>query len=68
MVDCIDCHMLRIVKSAWGDAKAYTSDVRAHLWAIDPEAISQFSEDDTEAISQVSYEFCFFGVSLRPRY
>jgi len=29
----------------------------AHLWAIDPDAISQFSEDGKEAISQVSLDF-----------
>ena len=57
LVDCIDCHMPRIVKSAWGDAEAYTGDIRAHLWAIDPDAVSQFSEDGTEAISQVSLDF-----------
>jgi len=49
--------MHRIVKSAWGNAEAYTGDIRAHLWAIDPDAISQFSEDGKEAISQVSLDF-----------
>ena len=57
MVDCIDCHMPRITKSAWGDADAYTGDIRTHLWAIDPYATSQFSEDGTTAISQVSLDF-----------
>jgi hypothetical protein len=57
VVDCIDCHMPKIVKSAVGDAEAYLGDVRAHLWAIDVDAVSQFSEDGTEAISQVSLDF-----------
>ncbi len=57
MVDCIDCHMPRITKSAWGDADAYTGDIRTHLWAIDPYATSQFSEDGKTAISQVSLDF-----------
>ncbi len=57
VVDCIDCHMPRIVKSAWGDADAYTGDIRSHLFAIDPDAASQFSEDGKTAISQVSLDF-----------
>ena len=57
LVDCIDCHMPRIVKSAQGDAAAFTGDIRSHLWAIDPDAVSQFSEDGSTAISQVSLDF-----------
>ena len=56
-VDCIDCHMPRIVKSALGDAEAFTGDIRSHLWAIDPDAVSQFTEDGSFAISQVSLDF-----------
>ena len=54
---CIDCHMARIVKSAWGDAKEFTGDIRAHLWAIDPNATAQFTADGKQAISQVSLDF-----------
>ena len=57
MVDCVDCHLPRIVKSAVGNADGYTGDIRAHLWAIDPEATSQFSEDGSAAISQVTLDF-----------
>ena len=32
-------------------------DIRAQLWAIDPYAISQFSEDGYAAISQNSLDF-----------
>ena len=49
--------MPRITKSAVGNAEAYTGDIRAHLWAIDPDAASQFSEDGSSAISQVSIDF-----------
>jgi hypothetical protein len=55
-VDCIDCHMPFLVKSALADADAYTGDIRVHLWAIDPDAISQFSEDGKTAISQISLD------------
>ena len=57
LVDCIDCHMPRIVKSAVGNADAFTGDIRTHMWAIDPDAVSQFSEDGTTAISQISLDF-----------
>jgi hypothetical protein len=57
LVNCIDCHMPRIVKSAWGDASKFTGDIRAHLFAIDPDAASQFSADGKTAISQVSLDF-----------
>lgn len=56
-VACIDCHMPRIVKSAWGDASKFTGDIRAHLFAIDPEATSQFTADGKNAISQVALDF-----------
>jgi hypothetical protein len=56
-VQCIDCHMPRIVKSAWGDAEKFTGDIRTHLMAIDPEQIGQFTEDGTEALSQISLDF-----------
>jgi hypothetical protein len=56
-VDCIDCHMPRLVKSAYADAEAYSGDIRAHLWAIDPDALSQFPEDGNLAISQIALDF-----------
>jgi formate-dependent nitrite reductase cytochrome c552 subunit len=31
MVECIDCHMPHIVKSAVGDADKHTGDIRAHM-------------------------------------
>jgi len=56
-VACIDCHMPKIVKSAWGDADRFTGDIRAHLMAIDPDQIGQFSEDGKTALSQISLNF-----------
>jgi len=56
-VDCIDCHMPRIVKSAVGDADAHTGDIRTHLFAIDPNATDQFSEDGKTAISQITLDW-----------
>ena len=56
-VDCIDCHMPRIIKSAWGDTAKFTGDIRTHLMAIDPTQVGQFSEDGLTAKSQISLDF-----------
>jgi hypothetical protein len=41
-VECVTCHMPRLVKTAWGDAENFTGDIRTHLMAIDPTQIGQF--------------------------
>lgn len=56
-VECIDCHMPRITKSATGNADKFTGDIRTHLMAIDPDQIGQFSEDGSTALSQLSLDF-----------
>ena len=50
-LDCIECHMPHIIKTAWGDPEKFTGDIRTHLMAIDPTQIEQFftvQEGDTE--------------------
>jgi hypothetical protein len=49
--------MPRLVKSAWGVPERFTGDIRTHVMAIDPTQISQFSEDGTEALSQIGLDF-----------
>lgn len=56
-LDCIDCHMPRIIKSAVGDPEGFTGDIRTHLMAIDPFQVGQFNEDGTVALSQISLDF-----------
>ncbi len=56
-LDCIDCHMPRVTKSAVGDAARFTGDIRTHLMAIDPTQIEQFNEDGTAALSQLGLNF-----------
>lgn len=57
MLSCIECHMPRITKSAWGDTETYTGDIRTHLMGIDPTQIEQFNEDGTVALSQIGLNF-----------
>lgn len=56
-VKCIECHMPKIVKSAWGDPKEFAADVRVHFFAIDPYATSQFTPDGKAAVSQSTLDF-----------
>jgi len=56
-VACIDCHMPRIVKTAWGDAKRFTGDIRTHMMGIDPDQVGQFTEDGKYALSQIGLNF-----------
>ncbi|KAA3665183.1 MAG: hypothetical protein DWQ04_01950 [Chloroflexi bacterium] len=56
-VDCIDCHMPRVTKSALGDPERFTGDIRTHLMAIEPTQVGQFTEDGTVALSQLSLDF-----------
>jgi hypothetical protein len=56
-VECIDCHMPRVTKSAVGNAEEFTGDIRTHLMAIDPTLTSQFNEDGTFSASQLALDF-----------
>ncbi len=56
-VSCIQCHMPRLIQSAWGVSERFTADIRTHVVAIDPEQVAQFSEDGTTAYSQISLDF-----------
>jgi hypothetical protein len=54
---CVDCHMPRITKSAVADAERFSGDVRTHLFAINPNAKSQFNRDGTQTEPYVTVDF-----------
>lgn len=54
---CVECHMPRIIKSAWGDPTKFTGDIRTHRMVIDPNQISQTSEDGNTALPQIGLDF-----------
>ena len=57
-VECIDCHMPRIVKSAQGDVDKWTGDIRSHLFFINTDAEdAQFTEDGKFANPFISLDF-----------
>jgi len=60
-VDCIDCHMPRVTKSALGDKERFSGDLRTHLMAIDPLQIEQFTEDGSASLSQLGLNFACRG-------
>jgi len=57
MAHCVDCHMPRVTKSAVGNAETFTGDIRTHLMAIDSDQIGQFTEDGSQALSQIGLDF-----------
>ena len=56
-VQCVDCHMPRVTKSAVGNAETFTGDLRTHIMAIDPFQVGQFTEDGSASLSQISLDF-----------
>jgi hypothetical protein len=56
-ISCVDCHMPRIVQSAQADPAVFSGDIRAHLMAINPAEVSQFSADGKTTLAQVSLDF-----------
>ncbi len=57
VAECIECHMPRVTKSAVGNAEMFTGDIRTHLMSINPLQIGQFSEDGSEALSDLGLNF-----------
>jgi len=56
-IDCVDCHMPYMTKSAVSEKK-YQGDVRTHLFKIDLSANAQpFNSDGTEATGITTSEF-----------
>jgi hypothetical protein len=56
-VECIDCHMPRVTKSAVANPDEFTGDIRTHLMAIDVDQVGQFDPEGTVALSQLSLDF-----------
>ena len=45
-VDCTDCHMPPMAKSAVGNLDIFTGDIRSHLYSINPDPDTpQFTDD-----------------------
>jgi len=57
IAECIDCHMPRITKSAVGNAEQFTGDIRTHMMGIDADQIGQFTEDGSQALSELGLDF-----------
>jgi len=56
-VECVDCHMPFMVKSAVGNLDTFTGDIRTHLMAIDPYQLEQFTDDGSVSLSQISLNY-----------
>jgi len=56
-IACAECHMPRLIESAWGDPTMFTGDVRTHRVTIDPNQIGQLSEDGKTVFPQIGLDF-----------
>ena len=58
-IDCIDCHMPRLLQNAVGDEASFHGDMRSHVVAIDPYRVSQFEETEDGRVvwPQLSLDF-----------
>jgi len=58
LVECIDCHMPPMAKSAQGDLALFTGDVRSHQFSINPDANApQFNEDGTKVTPYLTLQY-----------
>ncbi len=58
---CVDCHMPRITTSAVASAERFSGDMRTHIFAINPNAKSQFNKDGSASEPYVAVEFACKG-------
>lgn len=56
-LQCIECHMPRLVKTAWADPAKFTGDIRTHLMAIDASQINTFNEDGALVSGQIGLDY-----------
>lgn len=65
---CSECHMPRIIKSAWGDAEKFTADIRTHRMAINPFQIEQFETITDESGAEVQVALPEIGLNSACRH
>jgi hypothetical protein len=58
---CIECHMPLATKSAVADPAQFTADVRTHLFAINPQALTQLTDEGDASNPFVAIEFSCKG-------
>ncbi len=57
-VDCIDCHMPPMAKSAQGNLDLFTGDIRSHQFSINPNPEApQFNEDGTLVMPYLTLQY-----------
>jgi hypothetical protein len=67
-LSCTECHMPKIVKSAWADPAKFTADIRAHLMAIDPTQIEQVYTVTLEDGTEREYSYSQIGLDAACRH
>lgn len=54
---CTDCHMPRIIQSAWGKPSFFTADLRTHQVVINPGQVEQIDPSTGEIYPQVGLNY-----------
>ena len=56
-VDCVTCHMPRLIKSAWADQQSNRGDIRTHVMSINPFQVSQTDDAGNPVSAPISLNF-----------
>jgi hypothetical protein len=56
-VDCVDCHMPRLIQSAAARPGIFSGDIRTHMVSIDAGQVAQFAADGTLIYPQIALEY-----------
>jgi hypothetical protein len=54
---CIECHMPKLIKVAWGVEEKFQGDFRTHAVTINPAQIGQFSDDGTTILPEIGLDY-----------
>jgi hypothetical protein len=67
-VACTECHMPRLIQSAWGDEEKFTGDIRTHRMAINPAQIEQFATAAEEGSGETQVVLPQIGLNFACRH
>lgn len=56
-VECVTCHMPKMIKNAWADTQTYRGDIRSHVMSINPFQITQNDENGDPVSAPISLNF-----------
>jgi mono/diheme cytochrome c family protein len=64
-IECVACHMPRLIENAQGNPELHSGDVRTHRMVIDPTQIGQLSDDGTSMLPQIGLDYACRNCHVR---